>query len=127
MSDDGFLSFEEEIALAAPLTLDKDQAGVCDRRGCQQRATQIIPGCVLCPDCASEFGIGRRDTYHVPLEELAITDWRIIRARCDEYEALLAERRERRLVRSTPANEALLSEAIRCHVDDFIRSAGCTP
>jgi hypothetical protein len=53
MTDDGFLSFEEEIALAAPLTLDKDQAAVCDRRGCEERATQIVPGCVLCPGCAS--------------------------------------------------------------------------
>lgn len=122
-----FLTLAEEVALAAPIRLDHDDPHVCDRRGCEQRADSIVPGAVLCPDCAREFGIGTRDTYRLPLEELGISDWQFTQARTGEYEALLTERREKRLVPATPEREALLSDLIRVRVDEFIRSCGGLP
>ncbi|MFL5943687.1 MAG: hypothetical protein ACJ75L_10535 [Gaiellaceae bacterium] len=124
--NDGHLSLEQEMILGAPLYLYDDEH-VCDRRDCVKVAGVIIPGAVLCHDCAEEFGVGVGRAYRVPLAELTVSDFRFTRARADEYEALLRERRERLLIPTTPEAEAKIADLVRAGVDAFIRSAGAQP
>jgi hypothetical protein len=123
---DGFLSLEEEMLLGAPLYLP-DSGRVCDRRGCDEPAESIVPGCALCRVCAREFGVEVGRVYRIPLSELTISDFRFTRARADEYEALLRERRDRLLIPATPEAEAKIADLVRAGIDAFIRSAGAQP
>ena len=126
MSDSDFLSLEQEVVLGAPLRLG-DDAGVCDICGCDRRAEVIIPGAVLCDECAREFGVDVARVYRVPVDVLFDSSFAFMQARREQYASLLREYRERLLLPATPDREALVVELVREAVDELIRDAGGQP
>ena len=107
MSDE-YLSFEEELALAAPLSLEEDEVAICDIRSCLERASSIVPGSMLCAEHERAYGIGAGRTYSIPLGELFDPDF--VEIRRAEYAEKLAEKRTRLLVAATAERRELIAE-----------------
>jgi hypothetical protein len=97
VSDDQYLTLDEELDLGAPIALDDGEIAICDVRGCERRASSIVPGAMLCSEHEREFGIGLANTYMIPVAELF--DAGFIEVRRGEYEERLREARERHLIR----------------------------
>lgn len=109
----------DEMLLASPIRLEPDLLP-CDRAGCSAMAAWLIPGASLCFGCAEEFGIGVRDEYDVPLDEL-VGDERWRRARRDEYIERVRDLSP--LVRDD-RRDRLLERIAEGRVEELLRDAG---
>lgn len=112
-----YLTLEQELALAAPLSFDEDDvAGVCDIRSCGERAETIVPGAVLCGDRSRRYGVELDRTYNVPLDDLFAPDF--VEVRRVEYEEHLVRARARKLVPATPEKTRLIADLVRQRLVD---------
>ncbi len=121
MSDERF-SFDEEVAIAAPLRLDLDEAR-CDRFGCDQTATVIVRGAALCAGCMASFLVDDGRRYVVPFGELA-SDPEERRKRREQYASRLRSLRDADGGRLRSQSDEELLDAV---IDDAVRAFESLP
>lgn len=118
---------EELRLLGPPLEIGRSNLA-CDRIGCDQLASHLIPGAAVCEGCLEAFTYdwdGGCGAYDLPLEELVGgPEWR--RARDLEYEELLVRRADSFAVRHAAWEERLDQLAEDAAVA-LIESVGCLP
>lgn len=110
-------TLQEELAIAAPITLEPD-ALPCDVVGCDRMGAILIPGASICFSCWREH-LDENDRYYFPREDL-VGDERWREARRNEYAQRIALMSPRR---RDPERDAILDEVVSRRVEVLLEVA----